>query len=157
MTETETQHQEEAVIEQPPITPIHTDDCPSLSGRSTLTFAIGRHDHDKSLHLRIVSNDGGGMFFEGWASGEQIDAIVKGGTELTAKSFHALHPGRSINTGGFVLACLKHLGLIRANAENTRLHEHVPTMTFEKVALLVMGLDAAPAKSRKTLSLQKKG
>ncbi|MEI2659431.1 MAG: hypothetical protein V9G11_05240 [Bifidobacterium adolescentis] len=44
---------------------------------------------------------------------------MKGAAELTAKSFHALHPGKSINTGGFVMAVLKDLGLIRANAENT--------------------------------------
>jgi hypothetical protein len=84
------------------------------------------------LHLRIVENSGKGMWFDGWASAKDIDAIVKGATELTAKSFHALHPGKSINTGGFVMAVLKDLGLIRANEENTRLHEHVPATTLEK-------------------------
>ena len=59
------------------------------------------------------------MWFDGWASAKDIDAIVKGATELTAKSFHALHPGKSINTGGFVMAVLKDLGLIRANEENS--------------------------------------
>ena len=33
---------------------------------------------------------------------------------LTAKSFHALHPGKSINTSGFVMAAIRELGLIRA-------------------------------------------
>ncbi|MEI2659421.1 MAG: hypothetical protein V9G11_05190 [Bifidobacterium adolescentis] len=86
------------------------------------------------------------MLFDGWASAKDIDAIVKGATELTAKSFHALHPGKSINTGGFVMAVLKDLGLIRANEENTRLHEHVPATTFEKVAMARMGktIEAAP-------------
>ena len=91
-----------------------TGDCPSISGRSTLTYAIGRHKETGELHLRIVDNSGKGMWFAGWASAKDIDAIVKGQVELTAKSFHALHPGKSINTGGFVLAVLKDLGLIRA-------------------------------------------
>jgi hypothetical protein len=99
-----------------------------------------------------VDNSGKGMWFDGWASAKAIDAIVKGATELTAKSFHALHPGKSINTGGFVMAVLKDLGLIRANEENTRLHEHVPATTFEKVAMVRMGqtIEAtAPAKPGK--------
>ena len=129
-----------------PIDEQYTGDCPSISGRSTLTYAIGLHQETGELHLRILCNTGKGMLFDGWASAKDIDAIVKGATELTAKSFHALHPGKSINTGGFVMAVLKDLGLIRANEENTRLHEHVPATTFEKVAMARMGktIEAAP-------------
>ena len=122
-----------------PIEDLYHGDCPSISGRSTLTFAIGRHKETNELHLRITDNSGKGMWFPGWATAKEIDGIVKGSAELTAKSFHALHPGKSINTGGFVMAVLKDLGLIRANEENTRLHEHVPATTFEKVAMVRMG------------------
>ena len=59
--------------------------------------------------------------------------IVAGAQELTAKSFHCLHPGKSINTGGFVLAALRDLGLIRPGEVNTRLHEHVPGATLEGI------------------------
>jgi hypothetical protein len=150
--------EQEVVTEpsEPPIEVIYTGTCPSISGRSNLTFDIGRNTEDASLHLRIASNDGGGMFYEGWASATQIDEIVKGKQELTAKSFRVLHPGRSINTAGFVLASLKHLGLVRVNEENTRLHEHVPTTTFEQVAMAVMGQpDLNTPKGRKTLKLKK--
>jgi len=134
-----------------PIDDLYHGDCPSISGRSTLTYAIGRHKDTGELHLRIVENSGKGMWFDGWASAKDIDAIVKGSAELTAKSFHSLHPGKSINTGGFTLAALKDLGLIRANEENTRLHEHVPATTLEKLAMVRMGktIEAAPAKSGK--------
>jgi hypothetical protein len=135
---------------------VFTGECPSLSGRSNLTFAIGRHPEKGGLHLRIVSNDGGGMFYDGWAEAERIDAIVKGSAELTSKAFQALHPGRSVNTAGFVLASLKHLGLIRANAENTRLHEHVPTTSFEQVAMVAMSQTGSdPARSRKPVKVKK--
>lgn len=113
---------------------IYEGQCESLSGRSTLTFAVGRHP-DGSLHLRIVKNSGGGMFCDEWIDAASIDAVVVGATELTSRAFHVLKPGRSTNTAGFVAAVLKALGYIRTNAENSRLHEHVPTETFEKVVM----------------------
>ena len=137
-----------------PIQAIHTGECPSLSGQSTLTYAIGRHSEDHSLHLRIVANSGGGMFCDEWASGSAIDALVQSSTVLISRSMCELHAGRSINTGGFVLSVLKHLGLVRVNAENSRHHEMVPGTTFEQVALEAMG-QAATGDRRKTVKLKK--
>lgn len=128
---------EEEVVD--PIEIIFTGDCLSVSARSTLTYAIGRHAEDGTLHLAITGNSGGGMWCKDWASASAIQDVVVGEGELTAKSFHVLHAGRSINTGGFVLAALRDLGFIRANEENTRLHEHVPTTTFEQVAMARIG------------------
>lgn len=136
-----------------PIQATHTGECPSLSGLSTLTYAIGRHPEDQSLHLRIVTNSGGGMFCDEWASGSDIDALVQSSTVLISRSMCELHSGRSINTGGFVLAVLKHLGLVRVNAENSRHHVMVPGTTFEQVALEAMGQGASGGK-RKTLKLK---
>lgn len=140
--------------EQSLIESIHTGECPSLSGQSTLTYAIGRHPEDHSLHLRIVANSGGGMFCDEWASGSAIDALVQSSTVLISRSMFELHAGRSINTGGFVLSVLKHLGLVRVNSENSRHHEMVPGTTFEQVALEAMG-QAATGDKRKTLKLKK--
>ena len=154
------QDNKHTTTEEPSITieTVFVGKCPSLSSRSNLTFAIGRHTVDGELHLRIVSNDGGGMFYDGWANAERIDAIVKGSSELTSKAFQALHPGRSVNTAGFVLASLKQLGLIRTNVENTRLHEHVPTTTFEQVALTAMGqIGSEPTRTRNSQKSKKEG
>lgn len=133
MNENETNETEVEYID--PIEAIHTGECQSLSGRSTLTYAIGRHVEYGTLHLAIIANSSKGMFCKDFCSASAIQDVVLGEGELTAKSFHVLHPGKSINTGGFILAALKGLGLIRANEENSRLHEHVPTTTFEKVAM----------------------
>ena len=86
-----------------------------------------------------------------WARASDIQSIVIGATELTAKSFHPLHSGRSINTGGFVMSALKNLRLIRPNAENTRLHEHVPTTTFEQVVMarIAESMEQVPKSSRR--------
>lgn len=149
-----------------PIEVICTGTCESLSGRSDLTFAIGRHTEDGTLHLAITGNSGGGMWCKDWCSASEIQDIVLGESGLTAKSFHPLHAGRSINTGGFILAALRELGLIRANEENTRVHEHVPGTTFERVvsaymaqAKAVKGVKpvAVEAAGRKTLKLKHKG
>jgi hypothetical protein len=135
---------------------IWTGECPSLTGRSSLIFAIGRHPADASLGLRIVANSGGGMFCDEWAEGRRIDEIVRGKSELIAQSFSVLHPGRSVNTGGFVLAVLKHLGLLRISSENSRLHEHIPSTTFEQLALSAMSQASSDIGSgRKTLKLKK--
>ncbi len=140
-------------VELSPIQEIYTGECPSLSGQSTLTYAIGRHPEDQSLHLRIVANTGGGMFCDEYASGADIDALVQSSPVLTSRSMCELHTGRSINTNGFVLAALKHLGLVRVNAENSRHHEMVPGTTFEQAALEAMGQTASSSK-RKTLKLK---
>lgn len=137
MSEIETKTETEAQVD--PVAQIYEGECSSLSGRSVLTYAIGRHAKDATLHLRIVRNSGSGMSCTDWAEASRIEAVVKGSPELTAKSFLVLHPAKSINTGGFVLAVLKDLGFIRANDENTRLHEHVPTTTFEQVAMARIG------------------
>ena len=149
--------QEEGEQEQPQIETIHTGDCPSLSSRSTLTYAIGRHPETGLLHLRIVGNSGAGMFCDEWASGAAIDAIVRGSSELTSKSFFSLHPGRSANTGGFVMAALKALGYIRPNAENTRLQEQVPTETFAKVAMACIAPSAGAPEASKPGRRKPKG
>ncbi len=129
----------EEVPESDPIQVIHEGQCESLSGRSTLTFAVGRHPETRALHLRIVGNTGGGMWCDEWIPGSEIDVVVMGDPELTSRSFQALKPNRSTNTAGFVMAAVKSMGLIRNNAENTRLHEHMPTETFEKVVTALMG------------------
>ena len=139
------------------IKPVHAGSCPSISGRSTLTFAIGKHETEGTWHLRIVGNSGGGMFCDEWAPGLDIDAVVVGATALTSRSFDVLHPGRSINTAGFVLATLKHLGLIRTNAENSRHHEHVPTESFVKVAMMTIDPSDSAKKSKTTKAKHKDG
>lgn len=112
---------------------IYNGKCLSVSGRSTLTYTVGQGKGDNALYLRIADSTGNGVWCKDWAPASAIEAIVSGAQELTAKSFHCLHPGKSINTGGFVLAALRDLGLIRPGEVNTRLHEHVPGATLEGI------------------------
>ena len=135
-----------------PISTLYIGECPSVSGRSTLSYAVGKHEAEGTLHLRIAGNTGKGMWCKAWAPAQAIEAIVAGAQELTAKSFQGLHPGKSINTGGFVLAALRDLGLIRPSAPNTRVHEHVPKATLEQAVMERMNAEANPSQKtrRKT-------
>lgn len=128
---------------------IYTGSCPSLTNRSTLTYAIGRNAEDQSLHLAIVGNSGAGMFCSDFAPATQIEAIVVGSLELTSTALKVLHPGKSTNTAGFILAVLGDLGLVRRATENTRLHEHVPGTTFESVALAKIEAEQSSPKSKR--------
>lgn len=112
---------------------IYSGTCLSVSGRSTLTYTVGRGQGDNALYLRIADSTGNGVWCKDWAPAQAIEEIVVGAQGLTAKSFHCLHPGKSINTGGFVLAALRDLGLIQPGEVNTRLHEHVPGATLEGI------------------------
>ena len=141
----ETNEAENDETEVDPIEVIYQGECPSISGRSTLTYAIGRHSEDGKLHLAITGNSGGGMWCQDWASASAIQEVMLGEGDLTAKSFHPLHAGRSINTAGFILAALKELGAIRGKEENTRLHEHIPTTTFEQLVMAHIGVSEEPA------------
>ncbi len=148
MSENTTETEPETAIE---IETIYEGQCESISGRSMLRYAIGRHPKDGGLHLRIVSNSGRGMFCKDPVSASQIDDIVIGEEALTGTAFQVLFQGRSINSGSFAMACCKDLGLIRANEENSRLHEHIATVTFEKTvkARLAQAGEAAPKSARR--------
>jgi hypothetical protein len=140
----------EITPEVDPIEVIYTGECLSLSRRSTLLYAIGRHAEDGTLHLAITGNSGGGMFCPDWVSASAIQDVVMGESALVAKNFLVLTPGKSINTGGFVQAAVKDLGLIRPNAENTRIHEHIPTTTIQQlVNARISGAQSVSPKRRK--------
>lgn len=128
---------------------IYTGSCPSLTNRSTLTFAIGRNVEDQSLHLAIVGNSGAGMFCSDFAPATQIEGIVVGSLELTSTALKVLHPGKSTNTAGFILAALCDLGLVRRATENTRMHEHVPGTMFESVALAKIEAEQTSSKPKR--------
>ncbi len=149
MSENTTETEPETIIE---IETIYEGQCESISGRSTLTYAVGRNPEDGSLALRLVRNSKKGMFSKEPASASEIDAVVIGEEALTGTAFQVLHPGRSINTGGFVMAVCKDLGLIRVNAENSRLHENIPTVNFEQAVMARIGQagEAAPKTGGKT-------
>ena len=111
--------------------------CPSLTGRSTLGYQLGLKD-ESELYLKLISNTGSGFFSKEWVACSVIEQLINGSAELTSTSFKAIFPNKSVNTGGFVMAVIKALGLIQTNPQNSRWHQQVPEMTFEQVAIEAM-------------------
>lgn len=116
---------------------LKNDSCPSLTGRSILGYQLGLKE-ESELYLRLVSNTGSGFFSKEWIACSVIEQLISGAAELTSTSFKTLFPNKSVNTGGFVMAVIKALGLIQTNVLNTRWHEQAKEMTFEQVTLEVM-------------------
>jgi hypothetical protein len=85
-----------------PIEVIYTGECLSLSGRSTLTFEVGQHTEDGTLHHRISSNSGSGMISKQWISASTLQDIFVGATELNSRSFQPAFGQTSVNTADFV-------------------------------------------------------
>lgn len=88
--------------------------CPSLSGRSTLTYEV------KDGQLMITGNSGSGLFKPTPVSMKAVDELLATHESITAATLHEFFKGTSVNTAGFVLAALKDLGIVEPLPENSR-------------------------------------
>ena len=127
--------------------------CPSLSGRSKLTyeFAVGPSNR---LHVRIAKNSGGGFFHDRWVQWERVQAVLdKSGTKpLLCHTLEPLFKGLSVNTPGFLLAALKHEGLVVDHAEVARCYQRAdPAPFFQEMKALLEG----PVKGVKAVKVVK--
>lgn len=91
---------------------VKVDSCPSLTGKSTLTYHIGCHADD--IHIRIHANTGGGYFSPEWIAFHAIQQTLEKQTRpFSSMLLKPLFKGKSSNTPAFLLAALKHLDVIR--------------------------------------------
>lgn len=87
--------------------------CPTCSGKATLTYHFGCND-DKQVYIRIVANSGGGFFSDEWIKLIDIQTALDGASfPVTSFPLIKLFIGKSVNTPGFLLAVLKHEGLVK--------------------------------------------
>jgi hypothetical protein len=120
--------------------------CPSLSGKSKLSYELGG-DPESKLYIRVSKNAGGGHFSDDWVPWEQLERILanNGQEPITCFTFGPLFEGRSVNTSGFLLAALKNEGLVQRMEENKRCYEGLDgTAFFAKVKDLLGSAGAAP-------------
>jgi hypothetical protein len=113
----------------------------TLSGKSTLTYHIGK-DEDANLYLRIWVNSSNGYFSNEWLAMTKIVEILnRQGTEsFTGYVFKDLFSGKSVNSHGFIAACLVAEGVL-AFAENKK----------RKLVFTGNGLTIDTAKPRRTV------
>lgn len=113
----------------PQVRILKVDHCPSLSGRSELTFHVGCIG--EAIQLRVYQNSGKGYFNQEWIPLSGIKEVLTSREQLTAASLRPIFIGKSVNTAGFVLTVLKHLGLIEISKENRRSYSHTESVAFD--------------------------
>lgn len=104
--------------------------CPTCSGKATLTYHFGCSD-DKQAYIRIVDNSGGGFFSDEWVKLADIQAVIDGAPfPVTSFPLFKLLIGKSVNTPGFLLAVLKHEGLVKLLEGKIRGYEKLDSAPF---------------------------
>ena len=104
---------------------LKTDTCKTLSGKSTLTYQVGRRP-DSSVHLRIAKNSGNGFFSDEWIAFDDVQEVLRKRPKGAPVLSHHITPvftGKSVNTSAFMLAALSHLKLVKPLPNNKRHHE----------------------------------
>ncbi len=126
------------------------DKCLSLSGRSTLTFELGL-DPEKRLHLRVTHNTGKGHHNPGWVAYEAVEPLLMGAETLSASGLAKLFQGTSVNTAGFVMAVLKHLGAVQAVPDRRNAYQYATTTEWKEAKeALAMGVPCAEGEGQAT-------
>ena len=110
--------------------------CPSLSGKSNLVYHVGCQG-EGDIHFRIYDNSGGGFYSNEWIAMTEIQHKLSHESLVRCSTLHPIFKGKSANTAGFVLAVLKHEGLVERSKDNPRCYVHTGSDAF---ALEVKGL-----------------
>ena len=111
---------------------LKTGECPSLSGKSTLTYQIGL-EGDKKVFLSLTRNSGSGIFNKDWFDIEEIYSLLASQKKpVTSGSLKELFDGKSSNSAGFVLAVLLNEGLVKVSPGNSH-YDLVGQAEYKKI------------------------
>ncbi|MCG3171655.1 MAG: hypothetical protein CALGDGBN_03296 [Pseudomonadales bacterium] len=105
--------------------------CPTISGKSDLTYNIACDPAAKGLFVRLTAASGGGFFSNEWVALKDIQQALRSGSPISAIRLMPLFRGQSVNTPGFLLAVLAAEGLIRPLPGKQRVHELVQNSDFQ--------------------------
>ena len=110
---------------------LKTGSCPSLSGKSKLGYEIGCNPA-ADIYLRIAKNSGKGYYSGDWVAWSQLHQVLgkPRGKPITFNTLSPIFQGKSINTAGFLLAVLKHEGLVQPSEEHRRCYERLDPAPF---------------------------
>jgi hypothetical protein len=132
--------------------------CPTLSGKSKLTYHIGCTT-DSEVYLRIHANDGGGFFSQEWVAWKDIQQVLSKAPKdqpITSIVLHRLFKGKSVNTPAFLLAVLKHEKLIQPMKGKKRSHELSDPKPFLTNMEKLMASGATPKATKTARKTTKK-
>jgi len=126
---------------------LKTASCPSLSGSTTLTYQIGILEDQ--IYFRLHENSSGGLFGKDWIPLEQMELATE--KPITSSSLQALFKGKSANTGGFMMAVLRHENLIHQIVGRKRTYICCDSAAFN--AAIKELVEATPKKKRSQLEV----
>jgi hypothetical protein len=110
-----------AVIADADVRIVSALSCPSVSGKSKLTYHLGVHGI--SPVIRIHGNTGPGFFNDEWITvSKVIDSLPKG-EPFTSYTLRSVFKGRSMNSRAFLMAVLSSEGVVRRSTERPRCWE----------------------------------
>lgn len=107
-------------------------DCPTLSGKSTLTYHIGI-TQEGDIKFRVHANTGSGYFSNEWISVTSIQEVLgklPKRKPITSYVLIDLFNGKSTNTPPFLFAALLQEGLVKRSEVNPRCYEVVDMAGF---------------------------
>lgn len=126
---------------------LKTASCPSLSKKSTLTYNIGANDKSE-IQFQLVANTGAGYFNKEWIPQSRIQQVLAKlpkGKGITCSTFRSIFHGKSVNTSGFTVALLRHLGLLGTMKANRRCYELLDPTDFIAEVNALLGAPAEVA------------
>jgi len=116
--------------------------CPSLSGRTKLTYEVGC-GLGSQINIRITKTAGTGSFSKDWVALERIHALLEQNADKPIASHTLASLFTSANNPGFTLAVMKHERLVRPVADNPRCYERLDGKAFFSEIEALMGSKAA--------------
>lgn len=122
---------------------VKVDTCPSLSGRSQLSYQIGKGTSG-DIHFRITQNTGSGQFNADWISLDDIEAIISAippERVLSSTALLPLYRGKSSNSPAFLFAALKAEALVISQEDKDKGYLSGDFKAFRQV---VMSMNTQP-------------
>jgi len=127
---------------EPPLRILKIARCPTVSGKSTLTYHLGCTP-ESVIKIRLYSNTGNGFLNQDWIAWTAIQEKLELHSPFTSQVLHALFSGKSLNSPGFLMAVLKAEGVVKASTVKGRCYELTKDARFlaEIEQLMASGVD----------------
>jgi hypothetical protein len=127
---------------EPPLRILKIARCPTVSGKSTLTYHVGCTP-ESVIKIRLYGNTGNGFLNQDWIAWTAIQEKLELHSPFTSQVLHALFSGKSLNSPGFLMAVLKAEGVVKASTVKGRCYELTKDAGFlaEIERLMASGVD----------------
>jgi len=90
--------------------------CPGLSGTTSISYELGVQP-DQTLWIRLLKSSRGGFVCKHWVALDAIAQTLKAAkAPFASYALHTHYEGKSVNSLSFLMAVLKHEGMVTPDA-----------------------------------------